>query len=68
MPDRWVTGGEADNPFELLLKTMLWSPDALQKKILPLIIQPLVENAIRHGVMKNEDGGTVRLTIQLEGD
>lgn len=43
-------------------------PEALQKKILPLTIQPLVENAIRHGVMKNEEGGTVRLTIQSEGD
>ena len=43
-------------------------PDALLKKILPLTIQPLVENAIRHGVMKHENGGTVRLTIKLEGD
>ncbi|WP_042333457.1 hybrid sensor histidine kinase/response regulator [Desulfosporosinus meridiei] len=43
-------------------------PNALQKKILPLTIQPLVENAIRHGVMKQEEGGTVRLTIRLEGD
>ncbi|KPU44502.1 aerobic respiration control sensor protein ArcB [Oxobacter pfennigii] len=43
-------------------------PDALKKKILPLTIQPLVENAIRHGVMKNEEGGTVRLTIKSEGD
>ena len=43
-------------------------PDALQKKILPLTIQPLLENAIRHGVMKHENGGTVRLTVKLEGD
>lgn len=40
--------------------------DTLKKKILPLTIQPLVENAIRHGVMKKEDGGTVRLSIKLE--
>jgi signal transduction histidine kinase len=38
---------------------------ALSKRILPLTIQPLVENAIRHGVMKKEDGGTVRVTVRL---
>lgn len=38
---------------------------ALGKRILPLTIQPLVENAIRHGVMKQEDGGTVRVTVKL---
>ncbi len=43
-------------------------PGALLKRILPLTIQPLVENAIRHGVMKREEGGTIRLTIQLAGD
>jgi signal transduction histidine kinase len=39
---------------------------ALKKRILPLTIQPLVENAIRHGVMKKLEGGIVRLTITLE--
>lgn len=29
----------------------------------PLTIQPLVENAVRHGIMSREDGGTVRLEI-----
>ncbi|MCU6710377.1 ATP-binding protein [Paenibacillus sp. J5C_2022] len=33
----------------------------------PLSIQPLIENAIRHGVMKRLEGGTVRLSIQREG-
>lgn len=42
--------------------------EALGRRILPLTIQPLVENAIRHGIMKKEDGGTVRLTIHLDGD
>ncbi|MDQ7095714.1 ATP-binding protein [Desulfosporosinus sp. PR] len=42
--------------------------DALEKKILPLTIQPLVENAIRHGVTKKVDGGTVLLTIKLKAD
>ncbi|WP_167434679.1 MULTISPECIES: histidine kinase [Paenibacillus] len=33
-------------------------------KVMPLLIEPLVENAIRHGVSKKIDGGTVRLYIQ----
>jgi sensor histidine kinase YesM len=31
--------------------------------ILPLTIQPLIENAIHHGVMKKEEGGEVHLDI-----
>ncbi|MBN2980964.1 ATP-binding protein [Cohnella algarum] len=29
----------------------------------PLTIQPLVENAVRHGVLRQADGGTVRIRI-----
>ena len=43
-------------------------PQVLKKKILPLTIQPLVENAIRHGVMKQEEGGTVKLSIAFHHD
>ncbi|GAA3413310.1 ATP-binding protein [Paenibacillus hodogayensis] len=32
-------------------------------RVLPLLIEPLVENAIRHGVSRKISGGTVRLTI-----
>lgn len=38
-------------------------PDALPLHIIPLVIEPLVENAIRHGLMKNKRGGIVTLTI-----
>jgi signal transduction histidine kinase len=34
----------------------------------PLTIQPLVENAIRHGVMERAAGGTVRLHIYQEAE
>jgi len=31
---------------------------------LPLTIQPLVENAIRHGILQKELGGSVKINIQ----
>lgn len=36
----------------------------LQRKVLPLTIQPLVENAIRHGVLQRIEGGSVFLSIR----
>src|SRR5690606_23357191 len=37
-------------------------------RITPLVIEPLVENAIRHGVLKNKSGGEVKLTIKKRGN
>ncbi|QMV43548.1 hybrid sensor histidine kinase/response regulator [Cohnella cholangitidis] len=34
----------------------------------PLTLQPLVENAVRHGVTKKEDGGTVTVSILVDGE
>jgi two-component system sensor histidine kinase ChiS len=44
---------------------VLWEVDAnIQTlKIPPLSIQPLVENAVRHGILKRVRGGTVRIRI-----
>ncbi|WP_372632305.1 ATP-binding protein [Cohnella sp.] len=33
----------------------------------PLTIQPLVENAVRHGVTKKEDGGVVTVSVLSQG-
>ena len=30
----------------------------------PLTLQPLVENAVKHGVMQKEEGGTVRIVTR----
>lgn len=40
----------------------------IKQRILPLIIQPLVENSIRHGLMKRKSGGTVKVTVKREDE
>lgn len=42
--------------------------EILSCKIIPLIIEPLVENAIRHGILKNKSGGKVKLTIKKQDE
>jgi hypothetical protein len=32
----------------------------------PLLVQPLVENAIKHGIWPHRQGGTLRLTVSLD--
>ncbi|MFP4976461.1 ATP-binding protein [Paenibacillus sp. CN-4] len=45
---------------------MEWDlPGELYEFLPPLVIQPLVENAINHGILRRESGGIVRLTIRL---
>lgn len=34
----------------------------------PLTIQPLVENAVRHGILSKAEGGTLRIRIQKQAD
>jgi two-component system, LytTR family, sensor histidine kinase LytS len=34
----------------------------------PLIIQPLVENSVRHGILAHENGGEIRIQIRREND
>lgn len=42
--------------------------ESIELKVPMLIIQPLVENAIRHGIMTRNAGGFVRLTVRREED
>ena len=37
-------------------------------KIPTLVLQPLVENAVQHGITKQKDGGTLRLSVQKVGE
>ena len=40
-------------------------PAAAQARVPPLLLQPLVENAVRHGVEPAADGGTIRVRTRL---
>ena len=42
-------------------------PQACQARLPPLLLQPLVENAVRHGVEPSERGATVRISTQRRG-
>jgi hypothetical protein len=42
--------------------------DALECRVLALTLQPLVENAIRHGIANRARGGTLRIAAHVDGD
>jgi two-component system sensor histidine kinase AlgZ len=49
--------------------TLEWhiEPGLEQQAIPPLTLQPLIENAIYHGIQPRPDGGTVRVEAQVRG-
>ena len=55
--------------FEERLSIKIDVPRDLQKLRIPaLILQPLVENAIKHGISKAKSGGEVKITAKLENE
>jgi signal transduction histidine kinase len=44
------------------------APDLAAFPIAPMLLQPVVENAIRHGLEPKLEGGSVRLAARREGD
>ena len=45
-----------------------WAPGTLDAQVPPLVLQPLVENAVGHGVSRIEDGvGVLTLSARREG-
>jgi hypothetical protein len=43
-------------------------PDAAICRVPPLLLQPLVENAIKHGIQDMVDGGAIRIEARREGE
>lgn len=43
-------------------------PDALQASVPPLILQPLVENAIKHGIEPSVAGGEISILVRRKND
>jgi LytS/YehU family sensor histidine kinase len=43
-------------------------PESLYVLVPALVLQPLLENAIRHGIEPNEQRGVIRLTARFEAD
>jgi sensor histidine kinase YesM len=53
---------------ERLHVVMEIDPDTLDAAVPNLLLQPLVENAIRHGIAKKIDGGRVEIRARRDGD
>lgn len=44
------------------------APEAAAVKVPPLVLQPLVENAVAHGVSSRKEGGRVVVSVRIAGD
>jgi signal transduction histidine kinase len=42
--------------------------DTLDTPVPPMVLQPLVENALRHGIAPSEEGGSVTVEVAAEND
>jgi signal transduction histidine kinase len=53
--------------FEWRLRTTLDVPSSLAAfRVPPLVLQPIVENAVKHGISKQRNGGEVRVSARIE--
>ncbi len=43
-----------------------WQEDVDPRAVIPLLLQPLVENAIKHGIAPHEAGGTLVISAAME--
>ena len=42
--------------------------DVEQAMVPTMLLQPIIENSIKHGVSKSESGGTITISVQRDGD
>ncbi len=55
--------------FEQRLSVLIDVPPELRRlRIPPLVLQPLVENAVKHGIAPAREGGAVRISARLDDD
>ena len=54
--------------FEDKLKVEYDIQEGIDCLLPPLTLQPLVENAIKHGILPKKEGGYVRVSASMEGD
>ena len=55
--------------YERILKSEIEVPEELyQYDIIKMTLQPLVENALYHGLKEKEEGGLIRITAKEQGD
>ncbi len=53
--------------FESRLQTEIdVSPSLAGLRVPPLVLQPIVENAVKHGISRRRDGGTIRVSARFE--
>ena len=43
------------------------SEEALDRLVPSMILQPIIENSIKHGLAQKVDGGTIHLSVWIEG-
>jgi sensor histidine kinase YesM len=43
-------------------------PSAVGHTVPPFVLQPLVENAVRHGIDRSAEGGRIEVSARVEGD
>ncbi|MEM8764561.1 MAG: histidine kinase [Bacteroidota bacterium] len=43
------------------------SPEIMDEKVPPMLLQPLVENSVKHGISNRIEGGEISITIFKEG-
>ncbi len=44
-----------------------WPEDLNHRVVPPLLLQPLVENALKHGLSPHKQGGTLRIRVETDG-
>lgn len=44
------------------------SPECATWPVPPLLIQPIIENGVKHGITRREEGGLIKLAISLDND